>query len=143
MQSITGLLNNNLEVSKKKSLMFWMIAFLVGIISGLAAVSFRWAISSFQELFYRANEQSLLLRDYTTHWIWFLIIPILGSLTVGLVLYFFCDEERNGSVADVIEGAALNNGRVNLKFGIISTEFCKRPRGIHEVLGVEISQAPF
>ena len=101
--------------------MFWMIAFLVGIISGLAAVSFRWAISSFQELFYRANEQSLLLEVHTTHWIWFLIIPVLGSLTVGLFLYFFCDEERNGSVADVIEGAALNNGRVNSKFGIIST----------------------
>ena len=101
--------------------MFWMIAFLVGIISGLAAISFRWAISSLQEVFYRANEQSLLLRDYTTHWIWFLIIPVSGSLIVGLVLYFFCDEERNGSVADVIEGAALNNGRVNLKFGIIST----------------------
>ena len=50
-----------------------------------------------------------------------MIIPVLGSLTVGLVLYFFCDEERNGSVADVIEGAALNNGRVNSKFGIIST----------------------
>ena len=78
-----------------------MIAFLVGIISGLAAVSFRWAISSFQELFYRASEQSLLLEVHTTHWIWFLIIPVLGSLTVGLVLYFFCDEERNGSVADL------------------------------------------
>ena len=98
-----------------------MIAFLIGIISGLAAVLFRWSISLLQELFYQADEQSLISNIHTTHWMWFLIIPVVGSLIVGLVLYFFCDEDRNGSVADVIEGAALNNGRVDLKFGVTST----------------------
>jgi len=114
-------LNNSIRGSKKNSSIFWIIAFLVGIISGLAAVLFRWTISSFQELFYQADEQSLVSNIHTTHWMWFLIIPVVGSLTVGLVLYFFCDEDRNGSVADVIEGAALNNGRVDLKFGATST----------------------
>ena len=114
-------MNNSIRGSKKNSSIFWIIAFLVGIISGLAAVLFRWTISSFQELFYQADEQSLVSNIHTTHWMWFLIIPVVGSLTVGLVLYFFCDEDRNGSVADVIEGAALNNGRVDLKFGATST----------------------
>ena len=114
-------MNNSIRGSKKNSSIFWIIAFFVGIVSGLAAVLFRWTISSFQELFYQADEQSLVSNIHTTHWMWFLIIPVVGSLTVGLVLYFFCDEDRNGSVADVIEGAALNNGRVDLKFGATST----------------------
>ena len=44
-----------------------------------------------------------------------------GGLSVGLILHYFSVEDRNGSVSDVIEGATLNNGRVSLKFGLVST----------------------
>lgn len=89
--------------------------------SGLAAVLFRWIISFLQEFFYQADEQSLILQTHSTNWLWFLLIPMLGGLGVGVILHLFSDQDRNGSVADVIEGAALNDGRVNLKFGLIST----------------------
>ena len=72
--------------------------------SGLAAVLFRWIISFLQEFFYQADEQSLILQTHSTNWLWFLLIPMLGGLGVGVILHLFSDQDRNGSVADVIEG---------------------------------------
>ncbi|MEM9351259.1 MAG: chloride channel protein, partial [Pseudomonadota bacterium] len=46
--------------------------------------------------------------------------PILGGLVVGLLLDRFTDDGRVRSVADVIEGAALKEGRVEVRAGLAS-----------------------
>jgi CIC family chloride channel protein len=53
-------------------------------------------------------------------WYWFLIIPTVGGLIVGLILDRFTPDGRVRSVADVIEGAALTDGRVEVKEGLAS-----------------------
>ncbi len=47
-----------------------------------------------------------------------MLIPTIGGLVVGLVLNWFTGDGRVRSVADVIEGAALNKGRVELRAGL-------------------------
>jgi len=49
-----------------------------------------------------------------------LLIPTVGGLTVGLILHRFTDDGRVRSVADVIEGAALYDGRVERRKGVAS-----------------------
>ena len=49
-----------------------------------------------------------------------LSVPIAGGLTVGLILHRFTPDGRVRSVADVIEGAALGDGRVDNKAGVAS-----------------------
>ena len=101
--------------------MFWTVAFAVGLVGGFAAVLFRFSVSSLQEVFYQTDEITLVSKIHYIPWAWLLLLPVLGGLSVGLILHYFLGEDRNGSVSDVIEGATLNNGRVSLKFGLVST----------------------
>ncbi|MEY8882818.1 chloride channel protein [Donghicola sp. XS_ASV15] len=100
---------------------FWLIALVVGVLSGFAAVGFRLGIELLQSTLYRTDD----INHLHTHlggisWLWVLLIPTLGGLVVGLLLQKFTPDGRVRSVADVIEGAALNNGRVEVKEGLAS-----------------------
>ena len=100
---------------------FWFIALLVGIGAGFAALGFRKGITGLQNWAY-ANDDVRALASHAESlpWYWVLCVPILGGLGVGLVLHFFTADSRVRAVADVIEGAALNEGRVETKQGIAS-----------------------
>ncbi|SEK62838.1 chloride channel protein [Pacificibacter marinus] len=100
---------------------FWFIALLIGIASGLAALFFRKWISGLQSFFYGAEDVHLLHSAAgELPWFWVLSLPVLGGLAVGVVLNWFTPDGRVRSVADVIEGAALNNGRVEKRAGLAS-----------------------
>ncbi len=100
---------------------FWFIALAIGIASGYAALGFRKGISALQGWLYGAEDLHMLHSfAETLHWYWILLIPIAGGLAVGLILNRFTDDGVVRSVADVIEGAALNEGRVEQKEGIAS-----------------------
>lgn len=100
---------------------FWFIALAVGIASGTAALLFRLGIEWLQGTVYGSQDPTTFhsfLADLA--WYQVLIIPILGGLAVGLILHFFTQDGRSRSVADVIEGAALNEGRVEVRTGLAS-----------------------
>ena len=99
---------------------FWIIALLIGSAAGLVAVGFRVAISTLQQFFYGADDAVLASHAADLPWFRVLIIPILGGLVVGVVLHFFVTDKRARSVAHVIEGAALRNGRVEKRAGLAS-----------------------
>lgn len=102
-------------------LQFWFIALLVGMASGLAALLFRKGIYLLQETAYGA-EDAALIHSWAASlpWYWLLTVPILGGLVVGLILDRFTPDGRVRSVADVIEGAALRDGRVEKREGLAS-----------------------
>ena len=100
---------------------FWFIALAIGIASGYAALGFRTGISALQGWLYGAEDLHMLHSfAQTLHWYWILLIPIAGGLVVGLILNRFTDDGVVRSVADVIEGSALHEGRVEQKEGIAS-----------------------
>ncbi|MFP7673740.1 chloride channel protein [Marivita sp. S0852] len=100
---------------------FWLIALLIGIAAGLAATGFRLAISVLQTTVY-GTPSVTTIHSYaaTLPWWMLLLIPTLGGLAVGVILHYFTPDGRVRTVADVIEGAALNDGRVEKKAGIAS-----------------------
>ncbi|WP_242469083.1 chloride channel protein [Rhodovulum adriaticum] len=100
---------------------FWFIALVIGIAAGGAALGFRMAIEALQSALYGV-EDTHRLHSYaeTLAWYWILLMPVLGGLIVGLIMHRFTDDGRVRSVADVIEGAALNEGRVEHKAGLAS-----------------------
>ena len=100
---------------------FWFIALAIGIAAGFAALGFRMAIAWLQSTAYGTEDlHTLHTFASTLAWYWLLIIPILGGLVVGLILHRFTPDGRVRSVADVIEGAALGDGRVETKEGAAS-----------------------
>ncbi|MCJ7872498.1 chloride channel protein [Phaeobacter sp. J2-8] len=100
---------------------FWFIALLIGIAAGFAALLFRRAIDWLQASVYGTEDLSQLHSFAgTLDWFWALIIPMGGGIAVGVILYLFTTDGRVRSVADVIEGAALHDGRVERKEGLAS-----------------------
>ncbi len=100
---------------------FWFIALLIGVAAGVAAVLFRFGIEWLQALLYGTSDVTRLHNFAASlEWYWVLAIPISGGLVVGILLDRFTDDARVRSVADVIEGAALNDGRVEVRRGAVS-----------------------
>ncbi len=112
------------EVLRRKGptqVQFWLIALLIGIAAGFAALIFRKGISWLQETLYGV-EDVRLMHSFAESLPWYLIllIPVAGGLVVGLILHWFTPDGRVRSVADVIEGAALADGRVEQRAGLAS-----------------------
>ncbi|MEX5727028.1 CIC family chloride channel protein [Rhodovulum iodosum] len=100
---------------------FWFIALIIGIAAGFAALGFRHAIAALQSMLYGVENPGLLLTYVDPlAWYWVLLIPVAGGLLVGLILDRFTDDGRARSVADVIDGAALQDGRVEQRAGLAS-----------------------
>ena len=99
----------------------WIVALCIGIAGGLIAVGFRVGVESLQSFLYQTDHIQTLHRSAASlSWYWVILIPIVGGLIVGLVLDRFTPDGRVRAVADVIQGAALNDGRVERKEGIAS-----------------------
>ena len=100
---------------------FWFIALLIGIAAGFAALLFRWGIEALQATLYGTEDINVLHTIAASlAWYWVVLIPVTGGLIVGLILHNFTNDGRVRSVAEVIEGAALNEGRVEVRRGLAS-----------------------
>ncbi|MEJ6389080.1 chloride channel protein [Gymnodinialimonas ulvae] len=100
---------------------FWLIALIIGVLAGFAALLFRKGISWLQTTLYGVEDVRMLHSfAESLPWWMILIIPVCGGLVVGLILHRFTPDGRVRSVADVIEGAALNDGRVEGRAGLAS-----------------------
>lgn len=98
---------------------FWFIALMIGIAAGTAALFFRKGIESLQAWLYRTEHvETLHTVAGGLPWYWVLTIPIVGGLIVGVILHVFTKDGVARGVADVIEGAALHNGRVSTRVGV-------------------------
>ncbi len=100
---------------------FWLIAVVIGIAAGAAAVGFRGAINALQGFLYGTDDVARLHSfARTLPWYWIVTLPILGGLVVGVILHRFTPDGRVRSVSDVVEGAAMSEGRVEIRAGLAS-----------------------
>ncbi|WP_300514377.1 chloride channel protein [Aliiroseovarius sp.] len=98
---------------------FWLIALLIGVAAGFAALFFRKGIEGLQGFLYGTDDIAHLHSwAGTLPWYWVLLLPAIGGLVVGAVLNWFTHDGRVRSVADVIEGSALWEGRVERRAGV-------------------------
>jgi CIC family chloride channel protein len=94
-----------------------VLATLVGIAAGLGAVAFRWLIENFHTLFFDGGEQVLggLGRYYV------ILIPAVGGLFVGLIIYFFAREAKGHGVPEVMAAVAAKGGRIRPRVALAKT----------------------
>jgi CIC family chloride channel protein len=83
-------------------------ALIVGIGTGLGAVAFRYLIQGVEWIGYD------WFPAITAHWgkAYVLIIPAIGGLIVGPLIYFFAREAKGHGVPEVMEAVALRGGRI-------------------------------
>ncbi|MEM9756654.1 MAG: chloride channel protein, partial [Pseudomonadota bacterium] len=91
---------------------------MIGIAAGLTAIGFRAGVEVLQRTLYGVDDIRQL-HSFAEGLPWFLIlvIPTIGGLIVGLLLHRFTPDGRAQGVAEVIEGAALNEGRIEGRAG--------------------------
>ncbi|MFV0294003.1 MAG: chloride channel protein [Paracoccus sp. (in: a-proteobacteria)] len=99
---------------------FWLLALLIGIGAGLAALFFRLGIDFLQFSVYRIDDHALTNGASGLPWWWLVAVPASGGLLVGLILDRLTPDGRVRTVADVIEDAALEGGRVEVRAGLAS-----------------------
>ncbi len=81
----------------------------------MGAIVFRWLIDSFTRLFFDGGRVTLgFLGDY-----YVVLVPALGGLLVGPLVYFFAREAKGHGVPEVMEAVALRGGRIRPIVGAI------------------------
>lgn len=84
------------------------LAIITGIGAGGAALLFHYLIEWVVDWGYHQAPR-LLTGDYPYH---ILIVPALGGLIVGPMIYFFAREAKGHGVPEVMESVALRGGRI-------------------------------
>jgi CIC family chloride channel protein len=83
-------------------------ALLVGLGAGFGAVIFRWLIGWFTTLsFVTARSALSFMGRY-----YVIVIPAVGGLFVGPMIYFFAREAKGHGVPEVMEAVAMRGGRI-------------------------------
>ena len=117
-------LADGLRVIRRKGpseVQFWFIALLIGVAAAFAALLFRIGVGELQALLYGTDNVAHIHQEAARiKWYWLLAIPMFGGLAVGTLLHIFTSDGRVRAVADVIEGAALREGRVGRRAGLAS-----------------------
>ena len=115
---IRTIINRWIETNKMpESVVIFLTALLVGVGAGLGAVLFRRLINIFQNLFY-VQIASLLKNIWPYH---LLIIPALGGLIFGPLIYRFAREAKGHGVPEVMEAVALRGGRIRPRVAIVKS----------------------
>ena len=78
-----------------------LLAVLVGIIAGLASILFKFMIHFVHDLFWRAP--SILAAVEAQPWYMTILIPALGGLLVGPLIYFGAREAKGHGVPEIME----------------------------------------
>ena len=101
----------NLPFNLKKSDNTFMIiaAIIIGIIGGYGAILFRFAIKFFEFLFFKNWSLNIAYIE-SLPWYVKLLVPAIGGLIVGPIIYFFAREAKGHGVPEVQEAIILKGG---------------------------------
>lgn len=92
-------------------------ALLVGIGAGVGAVIFRYLINGIGWIGY------VWMPQVTANWgkAYIVIVPAIGGLLVGPLVYFFAREAKGHGVPEVMEAVALKGGRIRPRVAIVKS----------------------
>ncbi|UCG83393.1 MAG: chloride channel protein [Dehalococcoidia bacterium] len=93
------------------------LATIVGVAAGLGAVAFRELIAAVQSLFFDGGER--VFGDAGRYYV--ILIPVIGGLIVGLIVYYFAREAKGHGVPEVMVAVAERGGRIRPRVAVAKT----------------------
>lgn len=97
-----------------------VLGVVVGMAGGFGAVGFRYLIDFFQTLAY-GGKNDLLELVVNLPWYYRVIVPAIGGLIVGPLVYFFAREAKGHGVPEVMEAVALKGGAIRKRVVVVKT----------------------
>ncbi|RLB09576.1 MAG: chloride channel protein, partial [Deltaproteobacteria bacterium] len=95
-----------------------IIAILIGVAAGYGAVIFRFAIKGAQYLFYQ-NTADFLEFQHEVPFYLKILLPGLGGLIVGPMIYYWAREAKGHGVPEVMEAVAVKGGRIRPRVSLV------------------------
>jgi CIC family chloride channel protein len=122
---------------ERESLIFLLIlAILVGFITGVLAVGFRYLLLFTTDLFW-PDPLALLEVNQQYPWYLVLVIPAIGGLAIGPLISRFSPESRGAGVPDVIEAVVSREGNIQYRTALFKTVFTSLSIGCGASVGRE------
>ena len=106
-----GLVYKRYRWQPSEAFIMVFIGLAVGLASGVGVWIFKRMIDVAHQAFFEVLDGSLQVWGSWT----VMLMPVLGGLIVGLVVYRLIGEERHHGVAGIMEAAALTGGRLRYK----------------------------
>ncbi len=95
-----------------------ILAIIIGILGGLGAVGIRAMISWMSDLSF-PGDGSLLQNIMDMPWYIKILIPAIGGLIVGPVIYFFAPEAKGHGVPEVMQAILLKGGAIRPRVAFV------------------------
>ncbi len=95
-----------------------LVAIVIGILAGFSAILIRWLIKTISNISF-SGPGSLLENIIAAPWYWKLLIPFIGGLIVGPIIYFFAPEAKGHGVPEVMEAILLKGGNIRPRVAVI------------------------
>ncbi|MBU1318248.1 MAG: chloride channel protein [candidate division Zixibacteria bacterium] len=105
------------KVTRSETALILVLASVVGISTGLAAVAFIWLIQNAKELFF-GRSVFYLNHMVTSGDFWVILIPAIGGAIAGPIVYNFAKEARGHGVPEVMEAVALKGGIIRPRVAV-------------------------
>lgn len=97
------------------------LAVLVGLGTGLGAAFFIWLVESAREVFFGYSRE-LLTKGFAVDWrYWVPLVPVVGGLLVGPIVYYFAREARGHGVPEVMDAVARRGGIIRPRVALAKT----------------------
>jgi len=97
-----------------------LIAIVIGVLAGFAAIGIRALILWISEISFTGTG-TYLENVLNTSWFWILIVPIIGGLIVGPIIYFLAPEAKGHGVPEVMQAILLKGGAIRPRVAFVKT----------------------
>jgi CIC family chloride channel protein len=95
-----------------------LIALIIGVLAGFGAIGIRTLIHTISELSFM-GEGTLLENIASTPWYFKIIVPTIGGLLVGPLIYHFAPEAKGHGVPEVMQSIILKGGVIRPRVALV------------------------